>query len=499
MKIVNGIKKKFLSKRLSALVAAGLITLSFGTADAATVNLNLDETIQRAFENNRTIKQAVADREAAAWNLSTARRRSNPTLSWDTTAQKVGGKYYDNLGYNRAFNNTASIGMPIYMGGQLKAARESAKYALNSADLELENTLQNVKLQATSYYFQVLQYRNLIEVREEAVKTLQEHLKNVNAQFRVGTVAKSDVLASQVELANEQQALVTTQNTYDVAVATLNNFIGLPADTILQPADTLTYNKYNLTLGGCTAYALENRADIAAADYAVKQAEQAKKSAKAGYRPTVSASATKGITGKSVFKDDITDQWTAGLSASWNIFDGGVTSSQVHAADAALSRAKETAAKTREDVQLDVQSYFLQLKAAEKNISTTQTSVALAEEDYKIAQVRYAAGVGTNLDVMDASRKLTEAKTNYFSALYTYNTAKASLDRYMGIPVGIDVTRYVAAEQDGKTANKAREDAAIESEAGEVPTIGEVAPVVTIDLEQSSPLPSETVEQELTK
>ncbi len=499
MKIVNGIKKKFLSKRAAALATSGLMLFSVAPVDAATVSLNLDETIQRAFENNRTIKQSVADRESAAWNLSTARRRTNPTLSWETSAQKVGGAYYHNQGYNRAFNNSAAVGIPIYMGGQLKSGRASARYALNNADLELENTLQSVKLQATAQYFQVLQYRNLIEVREEAVRTLQEHLNNVNAQFRVGTVAKSDVLASQVELANEQQALITTQNNYDVAVATLSNYIGLPADTILRPADTLTYNKYNLTLGGCTSYALENRADIAAADYAVKQAEEAKKSAKAGYRPTVNASATKGITGKSEFKDDITDQWTAGISATWNIFDGGITSSQVHAADAAIARAKETAAQVREQVQLDVQSYFLQLRAAEKNIATTQTSVALAEEDYKIAQVRYAAGVGTNLDVMDASRKLTEAKTNYFSALYSYNTAKASLDRYMGIPVGIDVTRYVAAEQDGKTADKAREDAAIVESAGEKPKVGDIAPVVTIDLENSSPLPSETVEQELTR
>ena len=54
-------------------------------------------------------------------------------------------------------------------------------------------------------------------VQQDAVNTLQEHLDNVNAQYRVGTVAKSDVLASQVQLANAQQALVTAQNNYDIA------------------------------------------------------------------------------------------------------------------------------------------------------------------------------------------------------------------------------------------------------------------------------------------
>ena len=489
MKISNRIKKN-IHKKMTAAIIAGIMSLSVGmtSVDAADiVELDLDETVQRALENNRTIKQSIADRESAAWALSEARRRSNPTLSWETSALKVGGEYYHNYGYNRSFSNGATIRMPIYAGNSLKEGRRSACYALNSADLSLENTLQTVRQQATIYYFRILEARNLVDVSEEDVKTLQEHLDNVNAQFRVGTVAKSDVLASQVQLADSQQALVTRQNNYDIAVATLNNFIGLPADTVLRPKDQLTYNKYNLSLESCTAYALDNRPDVAAADYAVKRAESAKKAAKAGYRPTVNAVATKNIASTREFHQDLNEQWTAGLSATWNIFDGGITSAQVHEAEAALARAKETAAQTREAAQLDVQTEFLNLRAAEKNIATTQVAVTRAEEDYKIAQVRYAAGVGTNLDVMDAEEKLMAAKTNYFSALYEYNTAKVSLDKAMGIPVGIDVTRYVSAEQAGETANKSRKEAAITEKAAEVPEIEDVAPAVTIDLTDAEP------------
>ena len=135
-----------------------------------------------------------------------------------------------------------------------------------------------------------------------------------------------------------------------------------------------------------------------------------------------------------------------------------------------------------------MQNAFLTLRAAEKNIATTKTAIASAEEDFKIAQVRYAAGVGTNLDVMDASTKLTQTKTNYYDALYNYNTAKANLDKAMGIPVGIDVTRYVSAESEGKSAQKAREEAALNTKAGEEPKHSEVAPVVTIDLSNAKPV-----------
>ena len=497
MKISNRIKKK-IRRKLAAMLVASMMAFSAGTVDAADiVNITLDETIQRAFENNRTIKESVAEREGAFWSLSEARRQTNPQLTWDFTGQKFGGQTYRDYPYHRSFSNTGTISMPIYQGGRLKEGRRSARYALSSADLSLENTMQTVRLQSTIYYFNVLQYRNLIAVYEEEVVTLQEHLRNVNAQFRVGTVAKVDVLESQVELANAMQNLVNIQNSYDVAVANLNNYIGFPADTVIRPQDALTYKKYNLKLGDCTAYALDNRADVAMADYAVKRAESAKKSAKAGWLPSVNASISKGHTNENLITKKATDQWTAGISASWNIFDGGITRAQVNQADAELNRAQEIAAQTREQVQLDVQSAFLDLHAAERNIGTTQAAVILGEENYKIAQVRYAAGVGTNLDVMDASRKLTEARSNYFTALYNYNTAKASLDRYMGVPVEIDVVRYVESEGQGKTAAESREDAALTSEAAAVPETGEVAPVVTIDFENAAPLPSENVEQEM--
>mgnify|MGYP002623681769 CR=1 FL=1 len=485
--------RKFLKKNLAVAVAVGVIGLSFAAESvfAATArNIDLDETVQLALENNRTIKRAIVSRESAYWSLKTAGSRMGPTVGLSTQGQAVGGSYYKNQGYSnhRAFSSSASFSMPIYDGNLLKEGRVAARYGLNSADLTLEDTLQAVKLQATTYYYRVLQTKNYIEVGEENVRTLQEHLNNVNAQFRAGTVAKADVLSSEVNLANAQQALVTYNNNYDVAVATLSNYLLLPADTILRTQDQLTYTKYSLNLEDCTAYALDNRPDVAAADYAVKQAESSKRSAKAGHRPTVNAVASTGINGENPFDNDKSDSWTAGISASWNIFDNGLVNSQVHAAEAAIIQAQEAAAATREQVQLDVQSAFLSLRAAEKNIATTKTAIASAEEDFKIAQVRYAAGVGTNLDVMDASTKLTQTKTNYYDALYNYNTAKANLDKAMGIPVGIDVTRYVSAEEDGKSANKAREEAALNSKAGEEPKHSDVAPVVTIDLSNAKPV-----------
>ena len=450
-------KNHLFQKKLTALVLGGLLML--GAAPTAfaydTVDLGLEDAIQMAFENNRSLKQSIANVDVARWNLSTARRQQGPTLTWQGTANRIGGDTYEAQNYDDyLYGNVLQSGYSLDTTGKLKHNRKSAGYGLNAADLTLENTKQAVKLTTTQAYYQLLEYRNLIEVSQEAVDTLQEHLNNVNAQYRVGTVAKSDVLASEVQLADAQQSLVNAQNNYDVAMATLNNIIGLPSDTLLNVKDSLQYTPYDLNLDDCTIYALDNRPDGIVADYEVEQAKESVEIAKAGYRPDVNAALSKTISGDNEFDNDRGDQWTAGFSASWNIFDNGVTHSGIETAKASLRAKEEAAAASKEQIQLDVRQQYLSLLAAEKNIHTTSKAVEQAEEDYKIAQVRYSAGVDTNLSVMDAQEKLTSARTNYYTALYNYNTSKAALDKAMGIPVDIDVPRYVAAQQAGEKREK---------------------------------------------
>ena len=108
-------------------------------------------------------------------------------------------------------------------------------------------------------------------------------------------------------------------------------------------------------------------------------------------------------------------------------------------AEAAVEKAKANADQTRLTGDVEVRKAYLNMKSSEKSIATNKVAVEKAQEDYKIAQVRYAAGVGTNLDVMDAQEKLTNAQNNYFLALYGYNTSRATLDKAMGIMVDFDV------------------------------------------------------------
>ena len=161
-------------------------------------------------------------------------------------------------------------------------------------------------------------------------------------------------------------------------------------------------------------------------------------STKSNKLPQVNAVVSKTFKGESTFNDNHNENWAAGLSITWNIFDNNVTNAQIHESEATIRRLQSVLNQTRESIELDVRKAYNNLIAAEKNINTTIVSVAQAEEDYEIAKIKYNEGVGTNLEVMDAQEKLTEARTNYYTALYNYNVSKAQLDKAMGLPVDMN-------------------------------------------------------------
>ena len=123
------------------------------------------------------------------------------------------------------------------------------------------------------------------------------------------------------------------------------------------------------------------------------------------------------------------------MTTTWNVFDNNVTRAQIKQAEVAMMKTMEQEQQKKDSIQLEVRQAYLNMNEAEQRIQTSQVSVEKAQEDFKIAQVRYSAGVGTNLDVIDAQVALTSAQTNYIQSLYDYNISKANLDKAMGVGI----------------------------------------------------------------
>ena len=425
------IKQAHWKKRLAAALTGGFLVLNTISVFAAPMELSLEDSIATALQNNPAIKIADASRQSAELDINIAKGGNLPKLSLthsDTRSNSI------TTGTTNTFANSVGLNMNLYSGGKVEGNIEKAKLGLKVADLDVEKSKQQIKLDATKGYFTILQTRNTVKVDQESVDQMEAHLKNVEAQYNVGTVAKSDVLRSQVELANNQQVLTKAQNAYEIAISNLNNIMGLPLDTQIQIKDELVHQPYARSLEESINYAMSNRPEAIQADYSIDAAKQSVKIAKSGRLPAVAANAGKN------WKDDSfpgTDNngWSVGLTATWTPFDSGVTNAQIKQSNSAVEKSLQTAKQTKDSIQLEVRQAYLNMVEAEKRISTSKVTVAQAEEDFKISQVRYSAGVGTNTDVIDAQVSLTQAKNNYIQAMYDFNTSKANLTKAMGVPV----------------------------------------------------------------
>ena len=260
---------------------------------------------------------------------------------------------------------------------------------------------------------------------------LEGHLQNVQQQFSVGMVARADILRSEVALADARQGLVTAANNTKLAEASFNKILGRPIPEPVKLAAGMEYVPENYELENCVEYALAHRPDQVAAQKTVQQAGESIEIASAGKKPNLSFDASYTTYDTKVDEFD-TKQWIVGLTASLNVFDGNVTSSQINAAKARRAQAEHQEKDGGAAVEFEVRQAYLNMKKAESNIGTNKVAVEKAREDFSLATARYGANLGTNLDVVDAQVSLTNARTAYIESLYDYNVSRAGLEKAMG-------------------------------------------------------------------
>ena len=377
---------------LALLLLPGLIL----PVSAAPTQLTLDDCVSLAFQNNPVMKIAQSDRNKSYWSLKQARAAKGFSIDYTYSAQRYDtppSSSFSIYTWSNLYKNTVALSLPLYSGGKLESQIDQAKLSLKVSDLSLTATGQQLKQDVTNDYFNVLQYQNTRRVYQETVDNYAAHLKIVQAQFDAGMVAKSDVLSTAVSMADSQNDLLVVENSYDMALATLSNAIGLSLDTELNLADHFPFEKFTLSLKECTQYALSNRPEIAKYQTKIKIAQDDVKIARSGYLPTVSLSAAQ------YWSDDQmpgnqNPYWQVAMTTSWNVFDSGQTKAKLRQAGYSLDSAKEQARQQSDTVELEVRQYYHSMEEAVKRMSTSQVAIDQAEESLRIAEIRYKSRRG---------------------------------------------------------------------------------------------------------
>jgi outer membrane protein TolC len=325
---------------------------------------------------------------------------------------------------------------PIFTGFALSSRYSIAKFEAESRSFEEQRIILDIILEVKIAYFKLLETYKFLDVTNEAVKLLQAHEEDAEEFFNVGIIPRNDLLKSQVQLANALQDQIRAKNAVEIAKSVLNKILRFDINYPMEIVDVLEYKPINIKLNEALNLAIKYRPEIKEINKRIEQGKEGIKLAKSDYYPHLFLTGRynregddPGVSGNNITNRDVT---TIMLMARWNLWEWGKTKYKVDKNKAVLQETKEMKREIRDRIYLEVKEAYLNLKEAEKNISVAKKSVEQAEENYRITDLQYKEQVTTSTEVLDAQVLLTQARTNYFKALYEYNIAKAKLVRAIG-------------------------------------------------------------------
>jgi outer membrane protein TolC len=328
----------------------------------------------------------------------------------------------------------------IYQGGRILSSLRSAKLTREQALQNYQTVLADTLLNVRVAYDDVLLAAQQIDVNEASVKLLTHEVDDAQQRFDAGTAPQFNVLRAKVSLANQRPQLIEAQNNYRIAKNNLVDLLGYDVpqnvweDIPLKLTDTLQAVPVEMDLPAALARAVKRRPELAALRSTLGLRREDLVTAKAGYKPA--AQIFGGYEWQSYpYSDNLQKDlsgWNAGAQVSWNLFDGELTRGKVIQAQAQFERAQIDVEETRRNIELDVRTAYSNFIKAKEVLDSQKTVQEEAEEALRQADVRLAAGTGTQLDVLDAQTALTQARTTEIQSLHDYSVARARLQRAAG-------------------------------------------------------------------
>lgn len=391
---------------------------------AQSAKLTITDSIHLAIEHSPALKAANAETEKVAWLIKENHSAYLPTLSVNHSQTD----YDPSTPAYPSRSSSVEAKTILYSGGLTESLVAQAKELYTGSQYNLAYTKQQVITNTYLAYYNVLQAEKNMVLADEADQRLTHHLSIVQAQYDEGTVIKSDVLRTEVELAQAKQNHSKAQNAYKLARSQFITLLGLPSDQHITLADTGATSVYEGSVDQAVQTALVQRADLKQIYQDEKASQKGIQIAKSGQLPTVSLALKKEWQNQ----EGSTNPWSAQVAVSFNVFDGNKTKRKIKQAEWEITKNQELLQQKIEQVTLETQEAYFNMQNARKAVDIASQVIAKAEEDYAIAQVRYQSGLGTNLDVIDSQGALTSSKLNYINALYDYNKYSVQLAQAMG-------------------------------------------------------------------
>src|SRR5437762_9190459 len=400
--------------------------------------LTLDECIAIALEAQPKIQATLYNYAAARYRVTQALAPLLPQLSGSVTAtqSQSSASTTSSSTSRQQFPDTflaqVQLSQLLFDFGKNLAATEAARKLAEVAVEDVELQRQLISLAVKEAYTNILFAGRLIRVQDQAVQRAELNLRSAKGFFEVGTRPKSDVARAEVDVANARVDLIRARNALRSARVALNTAMAIDVDTPTAVQDNLVFEPVNLDRGRLRTEAIKQRPEYHQVKLRVSAAEATERQTFRNFFPDISGIGSYGGSQLGGNQPQLNENWTLGLALSWSLFDGGNRLARYQEAKASLEAAKQRVKSTELDIIQNVEQAEIAVEETQERIQAAQALVASAQENFRLAQGRFDAGVRTILALTDAQLTPTQAQTTDAQALADYRIALARLDRAVG-------------------------------------------------------------------
>lgn len=327
----------------------------------------------------------------------------------------------------------ATISWPVFTGGKRMYATRIGNRMVDMAQVGQAETRALLQTELVETYYALQLANKIQEVKEQTYQSLQQHYDHALKLEANGLITKAERLFAEVNRQEAKREWEAAKQERDVAHRALCSLLDIQKEVDILPVSPLFVTEnlpdslYFKSLIPSTNYAM-NR--IRLEESIVENRLRISKSA---YFPTIALLGKQTLYAHNVPRN-LMPRTLIGIGFTWNLFDG-----LNREADVRVSRlAQETIALEKEKVKntLDVmvQKLYSQMKEAEEEVSTLQTTIAMSEELLRIRRKSFEEGMATSTEVVDAEVMLSNVRIAMLLAQYQFDVSLASLCSVCGVP-----------------------------------------------------------------
>jgi len=329
------------------------------------------------------------------------------------------------------FDSRAAVTQSVFDWKSINATR-AATQSVKSAEYSYKDARDLVVLAVGFVYLQAIADEARVETSEAQVKTAQALFDQANDQVNSGTSPAIDGLRAKVELQTRQQQLIQARNDLAIQKLTVARVIGLAPGQQFELTDKSPYQPIaSVTVSEALKRAYDSRSDYKSAMAEVRAAQLFRRAATAGYLPSLSFDANYGAAGS--HPSTATPVYDVRGTLTIPIFQGGSVHGDVLQADARLEQSRDRLDNLRAQIDSDIRTALLNLQSSEEQVNVARSNIDLSEETLVQSRDRFIAGVTDTVEVVQSQEAVAAAHEQYISSLYSYNYAKISLARAIGM------------------------------------------------------------------